>query len=117
MQVVVIEKRIVDYVVKLQETQIDSDDVSSILVCEFTYNHETDKIEVLDRKKPDDMYVTEGLARKIILHPLFSEALNKIIYDKTNQILATGFNVGMFVEGLCLEDALNFSLSLDIKRK
>jgi hypothetical protein len=117
MQLVVIEKRIVDYVVKLQETQIDSDEVSSMLVCEFIHNPETDKIEVLDRKKPDDMYVTEGLARKIILHPLFSEALNKIIYDKSNQILATGFNVGMFVEGLCLEDALNFSLSLDIKRK
>ena len=32
MQLVVIEKRIVDYVVKLQETQIDSDDVSSMLV-------------------------------------------------------------------------------------
>lgn len=37
MQLVVIEKRIVDYVVKLQETQIDSDEVSSMLVCEFIY--------------------------------------------------------------------------------
>lgn len=117
MQLVVIEKRIIDYVVKLEEKKIDSDDVHSMLVCEFMYNPESGKIEVLDRKQPDDMYVAEGLARKLILHPLFSEALNKIINDKSNQILATGFNASMFVEGMCLEDALNFSLSLDIKRK
>ena len=118
MQLVVIEKRIVDYVVKLEEKNLKADDpVHNAIVCEFMYDHETDKIKLLNRQQPDDMYVSEGLARKLILHPLFSEALNKIVHDKTDQILATGFNADIFVEGMDLETALNFSLSLDIKRK
>lgn len=118
MQLVVIEKRIVDYVVKLEEKNLKTDDpVHTAIICEFMYDHESDKIKVLNRQYPDDMYVSEGLARKLILHPLFSEALNKIIYDKSGQTLATGFNADIFVEGMDLETALNFSLSLDIKRK
>lgn len=118
MQLVVIEKRIVDYVVKLEEKNLKADDpVHTAIVCEFMYDHETNKIKVLRRQQPDEMYVTEGLARKLILHPLFSEALNRIVYDKSGQILATGFNADVYVEGMELEEALNFSLSLDIKRK
>ena len=118
MQVVVIEKRIIDYVIMLEEKNLKSDDpVHNAIVCEFMYDHETNKIKVLRRQQPDEMYVTEGLARKLILHPLFSEALNRIVYDKSGQILVTGFNADIYVEGMELEEALNFSLSLDIKRK
>lgn len=118
MQIVVIEKRIIDYVVKLEEKNLKADDpVHNAIVCEFVYDHESGKVKVLGRQQPDDMYVAEGLARKLILHPLFSEALNKIVHDKSDQILATGFNADIFVEGMSLEEALNFSLSLDIKRK
>lgn len=118
MQLVVIEKRIVDYVVKLEEKKLNhDDDVHSMLVCEFTYDPETNKIKVLGRDQPEDMYVPEGLAKKLILHPLFSEALNKIVYDKSNQILATGYNTDAFIDGTSLDEALNFMLNLDIKRK
>lgn len=118
MQIVVIERRIVDYMVRLEEKNLKTDEpVHNAIVCEFVYDYENDKIKVLRRQQPDEMYVTEGLARKLILHPLFSEALNRIVYDKSGQILATGFNVDIFVEGMDLEEALNFSLSLDIKRK
>lgn len=118
MQVVVIEKRIIDYVVKLEEKNLNTDEPThTAIVCEFMYDHESGKIKVMNRKFPDDIYVSEGLARKLILHPLFSEALNRIVYDKSGQILVTGFNADIYVEGMELEEALNFSLSLDIKRK
>lgn len=118
MQVVVIEKRIIDYVVKLEEKNLKTDySVHTAIVCEFMYDHESGKIKVMNRKFPDDIYVSEGLARKLILHPLFSEALNKIVHDKSDQILVTGFNADIFVEGMDLEEALNFMLNMDIKRK